>query len=121
MIVRLGSVTVETFDGYTITRFADGKEVHALHAEQPGQAETAKGLGYPDAEAMNTEHDLAHSLLCYWLGLPESPTLRDVAEGKTASDLHYLEEEAVMAIQRFANAVGVSLVEIARNISRSPA
>jgi len=117
-MIHLGSVTVEDHDGYTITRFADGLEVLALHAEQPGQAETAKGLGYVDAEAMNTEHDLGHSLLAYWLGLECSPTLRDVAEGKPATELHCIEEEAVMAIQRFANAMGVSLVEVARNISR---
>jgi hypothetical protein len=118
MSIHLGTVTVEAFDGYTVTRFADGKEVHALHAEQPGQAETAKGLGYPDAEAMNRDHDLAHSLLCYWLGLPCSPTLRDVATGTPAHEIHYLEEAAVMALCRFANATGVSLVEVARNISR---
>jgi len=117
-MIQLGSVTVEIHDGYTVTRFADGKEVHALHAEQPGQAETAKGLGYPDAEAMNTEHDLAHCLLAYWLGLDCSPTLRDVADGKPATEPHWLEEEAVMSLCKFANAMGVSLVEVARNISR---
>lgn len=120
MMIKLGSVTVETFDDYTVTRFADGLEVHAHHAEQPGQADTAARLGYAEAFAMNKEHDLAHALLAYWLGLPHSPTLRDVAEGKPANDLHYLEEEAVMALCRFSNAVGVSLLDVARDISRRP-
>jgi len=118
MPIRLGTVTVTTHDGYTVTRFADGREVHAHHAEQPGQAETAKGLGYRDATAMNRDHDLTHSLLAYWLGLPCSPTLRDVASGAPATEIHYLEEAAVLAIQRFANATGVSLLEVARTISR---
>lgn len=118
MTLHLGSVTVESFDGYTVTRFDDGLEVHALHAEQPGQTETAKGLGYLDAASMNRDHDLTHSLVCYWLGLPCSPTLRDVATGTPASEIHYLEETAVLAIQRLANATGVSLLEVARNISR---
>jgi hypothetical protein len=115
---QLGSVTVELHNGWSVTRFADGLEVHAHHAEQPGQAATALSLGYSDPIAMNKEHDLAHSLLCYWLGLPCSPTLRDVATDNPASEIHFHEEQAVLALTRFANAVGVSLVEVARKISR---
>jgi hypothetical protein len=111
-------VTVSIQGGYTVTTFADGLEVHAQHAEQPGQAETATSLGFSSVEGMNREHDSVHSLLCYWLGLPCSPTLRDVATDTPASEIHYHEEQAVMAVQRFANSVGVSLVEVARKISR---
>lgn len=62
---------------------------------------------------MNREHDLTHSLLARALGLPHSPTLHDVAHGRAASDLHAIEEEAVLALQRFARAAGVDLVATA--------
>ncbi len=115
--IHLGSTTVEIHRGYTVTRFADGAEEHALHGEQPGRAETARGLGYPHAEAMNADHDLAHSIVCHVLGMPWSPTLRAVADGKT-HPLWQREEAAALAFQAFANAAGVPLIEVARRLSR---
>jgi hypothetical protein len=111
--LQLGAVAVEIHDGWTVTRFSDGQEVHALHREQPGQADLAARLGYGTAAAMNREHDLAHSILAHALGLPHSHTLHDVAHGRPASDLHAIEEEAVLALQRFARAAGVDLVAVA--------
>jgi hypothetical protein len=117
--ILLGGVTVAIHDGWTLTRFADGAELHALHAVQPGQSKTAKALGYPSAAALNREHDLAHSMLARLLGLPHSPTLRDAAAGKPATDLHAAEEEAVLAIQRFARALGIDLVDAALRLSQA--
>lgn len=87
--------------------------VLAEHEEQPGQAETAAGLRYPDAQSMNRDHDLMHSLLAHWLGLPASPTLIQVADGQFGSDIAAAEEAAVLAVQRFANLAGVDLQAVA--------
>lgn len=97
----------------TITRLPDGRTVLAEHAEQPGQSETALDLHYPDARSMNRDHDVLHTLLAYWLGLPASPTLVQVADGNFGSDLARAEEAAVLALARFANLAGVDLQSVA--------
>jgi hypothetical protein len=111
-VIHLGSVVVSVRDGLTTTRFADGRVCHAHHTEQPGQADKALELGYPSAEAMNREHDLTHSLLAWWLGLACSPTLYGMATGIVARRWRE-EEAAVLAVQRYARAMGVDLVEVA--------
>lgn len=108
---RIGRVCVEVGERYTVTTFPDGRQLVADHAEQPGQAATAARLGYPSAEAMNRDHDLAHSLLAHWLGLECSPTLHAVASGNRYP-LSALEEDAVFAIQRFARAAGINLARL---------
>lgn len=113
---RLGSTTVEIHDGWSVTRFADGEELHALHGEQPGQAEVAKWLGM-SVERMNVTHDIAHSLLCHLLGLPHSGSLRAAATRSKPRDVDWIEEEAVLALQKFAHAAGVDLLEVAQRVS----
>lgn len=103
-----------------MTRLPDGAIVPAEHREQPGQAELARELGYPDAVAMNAEHDAVHSLISHMLGLDASPTLKGVASGQTYE--HWREEEAVIfALCRWANAAGIDLMEVARRWSDGPA
>ena len=110
---RFGEVTVDITKGLTLTRLPDGAIVPAEHREQPGQADIAEGLGYPNAVAMNEQHDLLHSLIAHWLGMDASPTLKGVASGKHYP--HWREEEnAVFAIAAYANAAGVDLMEVAR-------
>ena len=107
----LGDVTVDMGDAYTVTTFPDGLQLVAMHSEQPGQAETAARLGYPNADAMNREHDAFHSLLAHWLGLPCSPTLHAAASGRRYP--HWREEEdAVLAVQRFALAAGIDITRL---------
>ena len=112
----LGAVKVEIRDGYTLTTFPDGKTVNALHAEQPGQRETAGRLGFATAWEMNVSHDLAHSMLARWLGLPHSPTLHAVAHGDKAPKVWRREEQAVLALQAYAKALGVDLVKLAKEM-----
>ena len=82
---RLGATVVEIHPGYTVTRSADGREVHAHHREQRGQAGLASDLCYGgDVEALNN-HDLTHSLLAAFLGLPHSLTLAAVARRSAIS------------------------------------
>lgn len=111
---RFGNVIVEISGGQTQTRFRDGTIVYAFHKKQLGQGFTAKRLGYPTAAAMNRDHDLLHSMLAHWLGLPHSPTLWDVAHGKPGTELHTIEEDAVLAVQRFAQASGADLMTVAK-------
>jgi hypothetical protein len=61
---------------------------------------------------MSREHELGHHLISAMLGLPHSPTMWAVAHG-TEDPTGPLEEAAVMAVQRFARAVGASLVDAA--------
>lgn len=115
--IRLGRTEILIGPGFTTTNFADISTAYADHTAQSGQAERAAEIGYPSAEAMNREHDVAHSLLAHWLGLDYSPTLYAIANGQRSA-IWQEEESAVMALQRFARAAGVDLVKRAREISR---
>jgi hypothetical protein len=117
MHFRFGHVSIDIEDGHTITRLPYG-EVVASHEEQPGQADIAEGLGYPDARAMNVQHDMLHCLIAHWLGLDASPTLKGVATGQHYA--HWREEEnLVFALAAFANAAGIDLMEVAEKHSES--
>lgn len=70
---------------------------------------TARELGYgDDILAMCREHDPLHALLCAWLGLPSSYSLRYAAGDLDHADRHLadVEEAAVMAVQRFMRMAG---------------
>jgi hypothetical protein len=94
------------------TILPDGSEVVAAPQDNDAYRATAERLGYgADTLRMSQEHELLHSWLAAHLGLPESPTLGRVARGEGDTALTGLDEDAVMAIQRFANAAGVNLLE----------
>ncbi|WP_424139884.1 hypothetical protein [Roseomonas chloroacetimidivorans] len=111
MILRFGATTVQIFEWGCTTTLPCGRVIHA--APQPGAdyAETARRLGYgPDVLGMCHDHDAAHAALAHLLGLPVSPVLSTVAGISVHGPVeHGLEEDAVMAIQRFARTVGVDL------------
>lgn len=113
--LQIGTTVVTIGDGETVTHFADGLTLSASHEEQSGQRETADRLGIP-VQQMNAEHDLVHSMLAAWLGLPHSPTLHGVAT-KNYFPAHTVEEQAVLGIQAFAHAAGVDLVELAKGMA----
>jgi hypothetical protein len=115
VMIRLGRVQVRITTEEVVTRFEDGKGIRGHLREQPGQAEMALDLGYENAEAMNREHDLAHSLLSYWLGLVHSPTLYGQAIGRPSAFWRE-EEAAVLALQRYARTMGIDLVEVAEAV-----
>ena len=79
-------------------------------------ADTAAGLGYgSDLGRMNRDHELMHTLLAMWLGRPESPVLRAVANECWQHDpdgLLAMEEAACLALQRLAVAWGVDLLDL---------
>lgn len=87
---------------WVVTILPSGKEVHAHPTAD--QLPIAESLGYgTDLPAMTQDHDPLHTYLCGWLGLGPSFSLRQTAgelpEG--LQSLAWLEEEAVMAIQKF--------------------
>ena len=109
--------TVELHSGFTITRFLDGSEVHALWTAQPGQEETARELGFPDAVSLNAGHDLAHTVVAVLLGQPYSPTLWGVAHN--VEHEHWAREEAlVLSAQAYCNAAGIDVRDLAARLVR---
>lgn len=111
---RLYGATQFTFgDGWAKTTFPDGSSVPAFPEPTASYVATAERLGYgTDIARMCVEHELVHNWLCHVLGLPHSPALFGVAHGGDADWRHALEEDAVMAVQRFAMAHGVRLTEL---------
>jgi hypothetical protein len=90
---------------WCLTRLPCGREVHAHpNAESPAMAER---LGYgQDVAAMTRHHDALHSMLCCMLGMTASHSLMLVAGCESDATLAALEEDAVLAVQRFARAAG---------------
>ena len=113
--------TIAIAPGHVITTLPGGAQVHAMPQATDSYRATALDLGYgTDTARMNQSHDLAHLILAHALGLDTSPVLRAVAAGTWQDDplgVLALEEQAVAALLRFANALGVDLVAMvsARN------
>jgi hypothetical protein len=71
---------------------------------------TALRLGYgADTLEMCQQHDPLHSLLCDWLGLGDSRSLRCAAGLEEESEVSAAEEAAVLSVQRFMRLAGVGL------------
>src|SRR4051794_15326091 len=114
ILVLAGSAIEFRPDGMTVTLYPDGAVVDACAEDDDLYRQTAIDHGYgADTALMSREHELAHHLLAHLLGLPHSPTLRAVATG-SSDPSGPAEEQAAMALQRFARQVGVSLEEVAR-------
>jgi hypothetical protein len=96
------------------TWMGDGKRVLACPEDTPDYRATALRLGYgSDTLAMCRDHEMLHNWLCDALGLRESLVMRALANGESADgELLGLEEEAVMAVQRFARAVRAPLLGV---------
>ena len=85
-------------DSYVETVFPDGRVVPARPEDSDSYRETARECGYGENTfRMCLHHELLHAILAEAQGLPYSPTIRAVAEGRDGS----LEEESrVMQFQR---------------------
>jgi hypothetical protein len=114
---RLGAVEIRWRPEGTLTRFPGGLTCLGFHRVQPGQREVAEDWGIGPAKRMNEEHDVTHSLLAYWLRLPYSPSLMGAAKQKRA-EVHREEESAVLALQRYARALNLDLVQLAQSYGR---
>jgi hypothetical protein len=120
--ITFGATAVVLYDdGLTLTRLADGLEIPAVAQDDAAYLTRAGELGYgTDVETMSREHELGHSILAHLLGLPESPTLRGVADSRFWPHWR-AEEAAVLALQAYARAAGVNLVDVAEHISKQGA
>lgn len=121
-VIRIGAATILLADdGLTLTVFQDKTRVSARAEDTAAYREMALRIGYgAEIDRMSQEHEVTHSLLARWLGLDRSPKLWDVAHETPATDVHYFEDDAVLAIQTLARVLGVDLVERARAFADSP-
>lgn len=119
--IALPGVTVDLWGSdLTVSRFADGGEVCASPHDTDDYRTMAELLGYgADTAQAAREHDIAHHLLAHWLGLPFSPGLRAVVDGEPDWTVCGPEEDAAMALQRYANAAGVDLVQVAERVAHA--
>ena len=117
--LHLGTSTIELHDSLmTVTRLHDGREIKAWPQEDEAYRARAVELGYgADTFAMSRDHEILHSLIAVWLGLPESPTLRGAATRQWWPNWRQ-EEGAVLAMQALCRALGVDVVVLAERLSR---
>lgn len=97
-----GWTLIEIFEGFVRTTLPDGATIDAHPNHGPEHEARARALGYPDVWAMTRDHDRFHALLAHALGLEESPALRATVR-REASELTGVEEEVVLAMQRYVN------------------
>lgn len=104
------------FDGpLTVTRLnKDGKLIRAVPENNQEYRNRSIGTGYgANTKLMSREHEITHALIAKWLKLPESPTMRGVADDKYFS--HWgAEEAAVLAIQQLCRRLEISIEELAK-------
>lgn len=72
------------------------------------QAETAERLGYHTPAGLCDDHDPLHAWLAAALGLPDSLALRAAAGDAVDADLTALEEAAVLTLQAYCRALGLT-------------
>lgn len=119
--LRFGATSVSIGDAWSFVILPGGGSVPAAPHDDEHYRATAQRLGYGDDTArMCREHDALHVALCHFLGLPASPTLSTVA-GIPVGDavLHGLEEDAVCAVTKFANAAGIDLGDLLRRLGET--
>jgi hypothetical protein len=117
--LRIGHSTFEVWPDSLRTILPDGSQVTAAPEDTAAYRERARLMGYgDDTFRMSLDHELAHSLVADLLGLDESPALLRVAHGEGPTAETNLEEDAVLALQRFAVAAGVDLLSAAARHAR---
>jgi len=104
---------VDVFPDSTLITLADGTTVPGAPEDTDDYRATAARLGYgDDTLKLCQEHEVTHIALCDWLGI-DSPTmilLHAPEPDDRLRRLNQLEEAAVLAIQHFARAAGIDLV-----------
>jgi hypothetical protein len=125
-ILHLAGSSIEMeASGLTTTLYGDGRFVKAWPGDSAEDRARAVSLGYAKDDAsltwdslvqMSREHEAGHAVLAHILGLPHSPTLKGVADGRYWPHWQ-AEEAAVLGLQRYARMAGVDLVDVARRIS----
>jgi ribosomal protein L32 len=114
--LHLAACTVSVTRTHVATTLPGGAVVEGEPHDTDAYRQTAQAHGYgADVARLNRCHETGHTLLAHWLGLPCSNVFARLSAGHhEADDVTRAEEAAVLAIEAFANAVGVDLVEVAR-------
>jgi hypothetical protein len=74
--------------------------------------QSTKDLGYGhDTMLMCQEHEAAHTLVCYLMGLPYSMVIHGIITGRPYSKSAY-EEDAVLAFQRYCRLHSISILSL---------
>jgi len=98
----------------TLITWSDGTFVSGAPENTDAYRKTAFDHGYgDDTLALCREHELLHLALCHWLGIP-SPVMeamRNAPAEMPGAEIRALEETAVLAVQRFARAMAVDLMD----------
>lgn len=110
LALKFGDTTVEVYETGTRIVFPDGSVVPGEPEDTDSYRETAEKHGYgADTTALCIEHELMHVALAHWLGVT-SPTMDALTGNDPGIPIRQLEEAAVLAIQKYARALGISLV-----------
>lgn len=114
-IIAVGRTVIEVWDGNCVrTTLPDGQQVIAAPEDNDAYRKTARDCGYgADTFRLCVEHETCHALIAEITCLAESPTMRGVAAGRSATPLTDAEEGAVIAIQKFCRAAGIDLLALA--------
>jgi hypothetical protein len=111
-MIALRYASLEYTSTGAVTRFADGSSYGALPHDEPHYHAVAHRLGYcGDIMLYCREHELAHHLIAEEFG-SHSPVIWALAHGEVPPRMIAAAEEAlVMALQRYARANEVPLIE----------
>src|SRR4051812_35498735 len=108
MDLCIGDAVVSIHGRGTCISWPDGTLVPGEPEDTDSYRNTALELGYgDDTVALCQDHELLHVALCHWLGFdsPLMEALRRAPEELAGHDIRMLEEAAVLAVQKFANAM----------------
>ena len=97
----------------TLITWPDGTFVSGAPEDTDAYRKTALDYGYDtDTLALCRDHELLHVALCYWLGVP-SPVMDALRlrADMVGVEIRILEEAAVLAVQRFARAMGAEIID----------
>lgn len=114
--LRIGNITVDVDEHGTRIAWPDGSTVTRHPHDTTDYRATAERLGYgTDTLRMSIEHELCHVLLGYWAGLP-SAVMAQLRGGDAEPLAVCLEEDVVIALQKYLRARGVDVVRLAATV-----
>lgn len=117
--LRLANCTIAITPGSVETTLPSGKRVMGMPHHTPSYRKTARDHGYgTDVERLNRTHEVTHTLLAHILGLPVCPVFERVGNGQhEPTEITQAAEGAILALERYANMLGVDLVSVAQRWS----
>lgn len=110
--LQFGTTTVEIWPNSTRIVYPDEIAIPGSPEDTDSYRACAARLGYgADTLKMCKDHETMHIALSHWLGI-ESPTMKllRLGDDDTLHSINRLEEDAILALQRFACAAGVDLL-----------